>query len=100
MTGIGMADAERDRVDAAKGMALAERGRTAPVGWSTPHGNRGRPHQRPHKKTSGRALMRIVGGRLARARAAAPQSQAIRPTADRLRETLFNILARIPTATR
>src|SRR4026209_1936576 len=36
--------------------------------------------------------MRIVGGRL-RARAlAAPKSQAIRPTADRLRESLFNIL--------
>jgi 16S rRNA (guanine966-N2)-methyltransferase len=36
--------------------------------------------------------MRIVGGRL-RARAlAAPKSRAIRPTADRLRESLFNIL--------
>jgi 16S rRNA (guanine966-N2)-methyltransferase len=36
--------------------------------------------------------MRVVGGRL-RARAlAAPKSQAIRPTADRLRESLFNIL--------
>ncbi len=36
--------------------------------------------------------MRIVGGRL-RARAlAAPKSQAVRPTADRLREALFNIL--------
>src|ERR1700754_1820238 len=37
--------------------------------------------------------MRVVGGRL-RARALkGPQSQAIRPTADRLRESLFNILA-------
>jgi 16S rRNA (guanine966-N2)-methyltransferase len=36
--------------------------------------------------------MRVVGGRL-RARAlAAPKSNAIRPTSDRLRESLFNIL--------
>ena len=38
-------------------------------------------------------LMRIVGGRLAGARSSAPKSQAIRPTADRLREALFNILS-------
>jgi len=37
--------------------------------------------------------MRIVGGRLRGRALAAPKSQAIRPTADRLRETLFNILA-------
>ena len=37
--------------------------------------------------------MRVVGGRLRGRNLAAPQSQAIRPTADRLRETLFNILA-------
>lgn len=37
--------------------------------------------------------MRIVGGRLRGRTLAAPQSQAIRPTADRLRESLFNILA-------
>jgi 16S rRNA (guanine966-N2)-methyltransferase len=36
--------------------------------------------------------MRIVGGRLRGRSLAAPTSQAIRPTADRLRESLFNIL--------
>jgi 16S rRNA (guanine966-N2)-methyltransferase len=36
--------------------------------------------------------MRIVGGRLGGRRLAAPRAQAIRPTADRLRESLFNIL--------
>jgi 16S rRNA (guanine966-N2)-methyltransferase len=38
------------------------------------------------------ALMRIVGGRLRGRVLTAPRSQAIRPTADRLRESLFNIL--------
>src|SRR5262245_36023834 len=37
--------------------------------------------------------MRIVGGRLGGRTLASPRSQAIRPTADRLRESLFNILA-------
>jgi 16S rRNA (guanine966-N2)-methyltransferase len=37
--------------------------------------------------------MRIVGGRLRGRPLAAPKSGAIRPTADRLRESLFNILA-------
>ena len=37
--------------------------------------------------------MRVVGGRLKGRTLAAPSSQAIRPTADRLRESLFNILA-------
>jgi 16S rRNA (guanine966-N2)-methyltransferase len=37
--------------------------------------------------------MRIVGGRLRGRALAAPKSQAVRPTADRLRESLFNILA-------
>jgi 16S rRNA (guanine966-N2)-methyltransferase len=37
--------------------------------------------------------MRIVGGRLRGRAIAAPKTQAIRPTADRLRESLFNILA-------
>ncbi|HEY6259532.1 MAG TPA: 16S rRNA (guanine(966)-N(2))-methyltransferase RsmD [Xanthobacteraceae bacterium] len=37
--------------------------------------------------------MRIVGGRLRGRALAAPKSSAIRPTADRLREALFNILA-------
>ena len=36
--------------------------------------------------------MRIVGGRLRGRTLAAPKSHAIRPTADRLREALFNIL--------
>jgi 16S rRNA (guanine966-N2)-methyltransferase len=36
--------------------------------------------------------MRIVGGRLRGRTLAAPKSGAIRPTADRLREALFNIL--------
>jgi len=36
--------------------------------------------------------MRIVGGRLGGRALVAPRSQAIRPTADRLRESLFNIL--------
>jgi len=36
--------------------------------------------------------MRIVGGRFRGRVLSAPKSQAIRPTADRLRETLFNIL--------
>src|SRR5690349_15507257 len=37
--------------------------------------------------------MRVVGGRLRGRTLATPKSQAIRPTADRLRESLFNILA-------
>jgi len=36
--------------------------------------------------------MRIVGGRLRGRVLTAPKSQAVRPTADRLRESLFNIL--------
>jgi len=36
--------------------------------------------------------VRIVGGRLRGRALAAPKTQAIRPTADRLREALFNIL--------
>jgi 16S rRNA (guanine966-N2)-methyltransferase len=37
--------------------------------------------------------MRVVGGRLRGRNIASPSSQDIRPTADRLRESLFNILA-------
>src|SRR6188474_931883 len=37
--------------------------------------------------------MRIVGGRFGGRALLAPKSQAVRPTADRLREALFNILA-------
>jgi 16S rRNA (guanine966-N2)-methyltransferase len=36
--------------------------------------------------------MRVVGGRLRSRALAAPKSDAVRPTADRLREALFNIL--------
>src|SRR5881227_169502 len=36
--------------------------------------------------------MRVVGGRLKGRNLASPSSQHIRPTADRLRESLFNIL--------
>jgi 16S rRNA (guanine966-N2)-methyltransferase len=36
--------------------------------------------------------MRVVGGRLKGRNIAAPASRAIRPTADRLRESVFNIL--------
>ena len=36
--------------------------------------------------------MRVVGGRLKGRNLASPATQAIRPTADRLRESLFNIL--------
>ncbi len=37
--------------------------------------------------------MRIVGGRLRGRTLQTPKTQAIRPTADRLRESLFNVLA-------
>jgi 16S rRNA (guanine966-N2)-methyltransferase len=37
--------------------------------------------------------MRVVGGRLRGRTLAAPKTQAIRPTSDRLRESVFNILA-------
>ncbi len=37
--------------------------------------------------------MRVVGGRLRGRNLAVPKSQAIRPTSDRLRESVFNILA-------
>jgi 16S rRNA (guanine966-N2)-methyltransferase len=37
--------------------------------------------------------MRIVGGRLRGRNLVAPKTQAIRPTSDRLRESVFNILA-------
>src|SRR5215470_11417752 len=36
--------------------------------------------------------MRVVGGRLRGRNVASPQSHEIRPTADRLRESVFNIL--------
>ncbi|MGH2322673.1 RsmD family RNA methyltransferase, partial [Enterococcus faecalis] len=36
--------------------------------------------------------MRVVGGRLKGRNLASPSSNEIRPTADRLRESVFNIL--------
>ena len=39
--------------------------------------------------------MRVVGGRLRGRAIAAPKSKTIRPTADRLRESLFNILTHV-----
>jgi 16S rRNA (guanine(966)-N(2))-methyltransferase RsmD len=53
-----------------------------------------RPFRRPAPVAAAipEGLMRIVGGRLRGRTLAAPKSQAIRPTADRLRESLFNIL--------
>ena len=41
---------------------------------------------------TGSSLMRVVGGRLKGRNLASPSSRDIRPTADRLRESLFNIL--------
>jgi 16S rRNA (guanine966-N2)-methyltransferase len=53
------------------------------------------PHPQP-LPTRGRgvqsALVRVVGGRLKGRNLASPTSRDIRPTADRLRESLFNIL--------
>lgn len=37
--------------------------------------------------------MRIIGGRFRGRKLAAPQSQIVRPTSDRLRKSIFNILA-------
>ncbi len=43
--------------------------------------------------------MRIIAGELRRRRLAAPDFEGLRPTSDRLRETLFNVLApRVPGA--
>ncbi len=36
--------------------------------------------------------MRIIGGRYRRRQLSAPRGRAVRPTSDRLRETLFNVL--------
>ena len=46
-----------------------------------------------HDNRGGAPLMRVVGGRLRGRNLASPSSREIRPTADRLRESLFNILA-------
>jgi 16S rRNA (guanine966-N2)-methyltransferase len=55
-----------------------------------PRKARTRPPKFPRPRRE--ALMRIIGGRLRGRRLVVPNSQAIRPTADRLRESLFNIL--------
>src|SRR5215468_4116619 len=60
--------------------------------FSAPIGQRKAPAAPPRPPARRAALMRIVGGRLRGRALAAPKSQAIRPTADRLRESLFNIL--------
>src|SRR5256714_8097830 len=52
---------------------------------------RGRPVLRARRPNV--HVMRIVGGRLRGRNLASPKSAAIRPTADRLRESLFNVLA-------
>jgi 16S rRNA (guanine966-N2)-methyltransferase len=56
----------------------------------------GKPASTPDQVRGGlfpdRALMRVVGGRLRGRAIAAPKAKTIRPTADRLRESLFNIL--------
>ena len=51
-----------------------------------------RPLGRSAAETSETALMRVVGGKLRSRPLAGPKSNAVRPTADRLREALFNIL--------
>ena len=51
-----------------------------------------RPHRRPAAEISEAEIMRVVGGRLRSRPIAGPKSDGLRPTADRLRESLFNIL--------
>src|SRR5204863_6023712 len=51
------------------------------------------PVPQPPPISSQENLMRIVGGRLRGRALVPPTSQGIRPTSDRLRESLFNILA-------
>jgi 16S rRNA (guanine966-N2)-methyltransferase len=48
--------------------------------------------ENPVSTFSDHALVRVIGGRLRGRALAGPKSQAIRPTADRVRESLFNIL--------
>jgi 16S rRNA (guanine966-N2)-methyltransferase len=48
----------------------------------------------PDVRAAGReAAVRIVAGRFRGAQLATPETDAVRPSADRLRETLFNVLA-------
>src|SRR5262249_26318932 len=77
--------------------------RAAATSRREPKAARFRAHRRAGTGASGKAAspavraplaarMRIVGGRLRGRALAAPRSTAIRPTADRLRETVFNVL--------
>src|SRR6202012_3140335 len=61
-------------------------------GWRAIAAPFGRSFIRAAPAPSTEPLMRVVGGSLRGRTIAAPKSQAIRPTADRLRESLFNIL--------
>ena len=67
---------------------------TRSMSATSPHpgGCAAHPPPQAGEGSAERPLMRIVGGRLRGRALAAPKSQAIRPTADRLRESLFNIL--------
>ncbi len=74
------------------------RGRVGGGGYSTGIVRLEHPHPRPLPARGrgavslDRILMRVVGGRLKGRNLASPSSRDIRPTADRLRESLFNIL--------
>ena len=62
--------------------------------WSGRRAGTGATREAPRAPGSAQkaALMRIVGGQLRGRALVAPRSYAIRPSADRLRESLFNIL--------
>src|SRR5690349_14124871 len=68
----------------------APAGRTARAGRDRPTRGSASDAWRRHTRHT---LMRVVGGRLRGRALAAPKGQTIRPTSDRLRESLFNILA-------
>ena len=65
----------------------ASRAATSPVATGQ---RRRRPAQGPRKR---RSRMRIVGGEFRGRPLATPRTQSIRPTTDRTREALFNVLA-------
>ena len=76
------------------------RGRVGEGGTARRVRNAWHPHPQPlpargrgaHRLRGESNLMRVVGGRLKGRNIAAPTSRDIRPTADRLRESVFNIL--------
>ena len=98
----GAADKRSDAVTDRKGRFIAvERFGQAPVREAAAQGNRQARPLRPaacvrrslvRTAAARAALMRVIGGSLRGRTLAAPKSQSIRPTADRLREALFNIL--------